>query len=91
MRQRPTPEQWTFQRQAYVSKNTSLRSDSTRSRTDRVRVLQHRRVLKEGCGSRDIPAFEPVCRRQEKVRLTPRRVLEEIQADKTVYLTQSLA
>jgi hypothetical protein len=53
--------------------------------------LEQRRVLKEHRGGRDIPAFEPARRRQEKISLTPRRILEEVQADETLYLTQSLA
>jgi hypothetical protein len=48
-------------------------------------------VLKEHRGGRDIPTFEPARRWQEKVSFTPRRILEEIQADETFYLTQSLA
>jgi hypothetical protein len=48
-------------------------------------------VLKEGGGSRDIPTLEPARRRQNKMSLTPCRVLEEIQADEAFYLTQSLA
>jgi hypothetical protein len=48
-------------------------------------------VLKEHRGGRDIPTFEPARRWQDKVSFTPRRILEEVQADETLYLTQSLA
>jgi hypothetical protein len=53
--------------------------------------LEHRSLLKEHRGGRDIPAFEPTRRWQDKVSLTPRRILEEVQTDETLYLTQSLA
>jgi hypothetical protein len=54
-------------------------------------VLQHRRVLKEHRGGGDIPAFEPARRGQNKVSLTPGRILEEVQADEALDLTQRLA
>jgi hypothetical protein len=56
-----------------------------------VCVLQHRRLLKEHRGGGDIPAFEPVRCGQDKISLTPRRILEEVQTDETLDLTQRLA
>jgi hypothetical protein len=53
--------------------------------------LEHRRLLKEHRGGRDIPTFEPARCWQNKVSLTTRRILEEVQADEALYLTQSLA
>jgi hypothetical protein len=53
--------------------------------------LKHRRLLKEHRGGGDIPAFEPARRWQDKVSLTPRRILEEVQADEALDLTQRLA
>jgi hypothetical protein len=56
-----------------------------------VCVLQHRRLLKEHRGGGDIPAFEPACRWQDKISFTPCRILEEVQADEALDLTQRLA
>jgi hypothetical protein len=53
--------------------------------------LEQRRLLKECSGGRDIPTFEPARCWQDKISLTPRRILEEVQADEALYLTQRLA
>jgi hypothetical protein len=48
-------------------------------------------VLKECRGGRDIPAFEPARRREEKISLTPGCILEEVYTNKKLHLPQSLA
>jgi hypothetical protein len=79
------------QHQTHVGKNTGFRTDTPRGCADRAGVLQHRRVLKEHRGGGDIPAFEPACRWQDKISFTPCRILEEVQADEALDLTQRLA